>query len=286
MINPYFPRSYSRPAPLNSAPLNSAPLNSAPPKPLRKSERPTPCEPRYSKSALLEICLPMPALIEQITSLVNHLELSTLDLSSTAFVKNELHELTRIADKLHDITVAIKRRTGSFTPSLEDSTWEGTADLRIKSQSAIAYLLSNGKLKNRSTFLRNIQLIFNGPKHDALDSKVTVQKKKSTQKKCQKIRELSTDGILSWAISYEPSLWTGGVLTNNMFDCLLEDIDPKSTLPWPTSIREELQGLLSHDALENSSTYNSFANGENIANPKSPILLTSSSCSNSSRRDR
>jgi hypothetical protein len=213
----------------------------------------------------------MASVIEQLTNIVQHIERSTLNLSNQSFVKSELDELTSIADKLHNITIIIKKRTGSFKPSLEDNIWEATADLRIKSQSTITELLRNGKLKNRSTFLRNIILIFNGPKHDAVDSPATVKKKRATQNRCEKIRRLSPDGILSWAISYEPSIWVGGSMANNMFDCLLEDIDPKSNQLWPASVREELQGLQSYDTLQNSSTYNSFANGEYFTNSRARL---------------
>lgn len=212
----------------------------------------------------------MASTVEQITSMTNHLEVSILNLR-ISFVGSELQELTSIANKLNSIAARIRQRVGPVKPLVENNVWETTSEMRIKSQSIIIDLISTGKLESRSTFVRNIVLIFNGPNHHVLDSKATSLKKRATQKRCEKLRKLSPDGILSWAISYEPSSWTGGIMGNDKFDCLLEDVDPKSAQPWPACVHEELQRLRSFDALGNSPTFISFADCKYIENSRAGL---------------
>ena len=53
-------------------------------------------------------------------------------------------------------------------------------------------------------------------------------------------------------------------MANNIFDCLIEDVEPKSTQKWPAAVHEVLQGLRGSEDLENSSVYNNFVNGKYI----------------------
>ena len=49
-------------------------------------------------------------------------------------------------------------------------------------------------------------MIFLGPKNSTFDSEDVKFRKESTRRRCEIIRGLSLDGIISWAIAYAPTL--------------------------------------------------------------------------------
>src|SRR5205823_4666448 len=92
-------------------------------------------------------------------------------------------------------------------------------------------------------FRRNILLIFEGPKASVFDSEDIKLRKESTQKRCDMIRKLSSDGIISWAVAYPPTQWAGGIMASDVFDCLTDDIEPNVVQTWPPVIRDTLHKL-------------------------------------------
>ncbi|KAL6240640.1 hypothetical protein RBB50_012467 [Rhinocladiella similis] len=47
-------------------------------------------------------------------------------------------------------------------------------------------------------------------------------------------------------------------MANNVFDCLIEDVEPQSNLVWPTSVLEILENLKDYEGLRTSSAYHGF----------------------------
>lgn len=63
------------------------------------------------------------------------------------------------------------------------------------------------------------------------------------KKRREQIMQLSTDGIISWAIAYPPTKWNPCFMSNDMFSCLLEDIEPADKKPWPPAVCDTLSKL-------------------------------------------
>lgn len=55
-------------------------------------------------------------------------------------------------------------------------------------------------------------------------------------------------------------------MANNVFDCLIEDVEPQSNLVWPTSVLEILENLKDYEGLRTSSAYHGFVDSEHIEN--------------------
>jgi hypothetical protein len=205
----------------------------------------------------------MAAVIELLSNAIQDIEnliIALADLSCTSY---DSQKLDGLAAKLGDAAVSIQKKTGSFRLSREEQAWKASEVFRTRAQSTITTLFDDGKLKNSPLFRRNIVLIFAEPKHSDLDSKEMKARKVLTQRRCERIRKLNPDGIVSWAICYTPTEWGGGAMRNDVFDCLIEDIDPKSTQAWPTAVCEMLKKLKDAD-LRDSSDYKTFVDGENI----------------------
>ncbi|KAM3549489.1 hypothetical protein ARSEF4850_008827 [Beauveria asiatica] len=53
-------------------------------------------------------------------------------------------------------------------------------------------------------------------------------------------------------------MWAAGSMAKDMFDCLIDDIEPASAQSWPAVILETLQKLRNDDSLKNSPEYSNF----------------------------
>ena len=186
--------------------------------------------------------------------------ISALDPAS--FDKSEILALDSLSLKLSFAVAAIQAKTGILRPKLDDQAWRASEDLRSEAQSAITNILENKTLKNSATFRRNISTIFVGPERSEFDSSVVQARKDVTQKRCERLRKLSSDGIVCWAVSYTPTSWT--TVSSSVFDCLIDDIEPNDALPWPAAVTEILQRLKGTTALQNSREYEQFFNGDSV----------------------
>ena len=204
----------------------------------------------------------MAAVIEQLSSMLRDVEVLITDFSGLSFTNDELQTLDVLGGRFSDAATAIERKTGTFRPSREEQAWKASETIRTQSQATIAAVLDDGKLKSETVFRRNVVLIFGGPKHSGFDSKEVRSRKTVTQRRCERIRKLSPDGIVAWAISYTPTSWAAGSMGNDVFDCLIDDIEPNDIQAWPTAIRETLQRLRAHEDLQGSSEYVQIVNGE------------------------
>jgi len=80
-----------------------------------------------------------------------------------------------------------------------------SAEHRSHAQSARGDLFAKGRLRQPAVFRRNIVTIFEGPKPSTFDSEDAKFRKESTCKRCEVIRRLNPDGVVSWAIAYAPT---------------------------------------------------------------------------------
>lgn len=172
-------------------------------------------------------------------------------------------------DVLSDLSVSFSeaaKKVGDEIRVLMESraerAWKESETHRLRAQTLRGDFFANGQLKHASVFRRNIITIFEGPKDSIFDSEDLKLRKASTRKRCELIRGLSPDGVISWAIAFAPSLWAGGTMSSDVFTCLLDDIDPELVQTWPQTIRDTLHALRKdEESLQKSLEYDNLLEG-------------------------
>ena len=122
-------------------------------------------------------------------------------------------------------------------------------------------LIANCRLINPATFRRNIILTFEGPKNSTFDSRGIKSRKESTRKRCEQIRGLNYDGVVSWALAYPPTQWAAGFMAADIFNSLIETIEPEEEEEWPLEVRDMLRALGAEPPLQESTNYHQFLRG-------------------------
>lgn len=123
-------------------------------------------------------------------------------------------------------------------------------------------IIQTNQVKSISLFRKNMVLIFQGPKASALDSGWTKSKNNQNRRRCELIRQLNPDGLLSWATAMAPSIWTAGCMQNDIFDYLIEEIEPENAQLWPLKIADILHVFGTEESLAHSQEYQTFLEGE------------------------
>ena len=87
-------------------------------------------------------------------------------------------------------------------------------------------------------------------------------RKESTRKRCELIQSLSSDGVISWAMAFPPTVWAAGLMSSDVFTCLLNNIEPEMVQTWPPVIRDTLHMLTEDEvSLKESPGYDEFIRG-------------------------
>src|SRR5580700_5261958 len=122
---------------------------------------------------------------------------------------------TKVRDEIQTLRESRKQRAQQESKKHKSHAQEVRGDL-----------FATGRLRQSAVFRRNIVTIFEGPKDSQFDSDDTKVRKESTRKRCEMLRDLSPDGVISWAIAYAPTLWAGGAIASDIFNCLIDEIEP------------------------------------------------------------
>lgn len=175
---------------------------------------------------------------------------------------NQWDTLIELSFKLTEATKEVHNEVQIQRESRSERAWKESEQHRLKAQSCNGQLFTTGRLKQPVIFRRNIVTIFEGPKDSQFDSEDTKLRKISTRERCKSIRDLTPDGVLSWAIAFPPTVWAGGSMASDVFACLLDSIEPDVVQTWPPLIRETLQKLMEdEEALKRSIEYQEFLKG-------------------------
>jgi hypothetical protein len=181
---------------------------------------------------------------------------------NTLSCTDDRHTLSLLAAKFGDIATAIEKKLGTFRPIPEGQAWKASEHFRTKAQSAKIALL-NADTFNGLIFKRNIIQVFSDVEISDSDAKRLKFKKLTMRKRCETIRNLDPDAIVAWAISYPPTSWNDN-MTNNVFDCLVEDIKANGAVPWPSLISAALHKFREEGSIKLLSEYNDFLSGNSI----------------------
>uniref|UniRef100_A0A093XC93 Uncharacterized protein n=1 Tax=Talaromyces marneffei PM1 TaxID=1077442 RepID=A0A093XC93_TALMA len=130
-------------------------------------------------------------------------------------------------------------------------------------------LVTSRKLKHRATFIRNIQLIFEGPKESGLDSVPVKARKRLTHERCEQIRGLGTNRLILWSAAFPPSQWDPNLLPKATFEYVLEFLDINESQLWPGEVYDILSVLSKEEPLQSSANFQEFfgqvGNGAQVA---------------------
>lgn len=217
-----------------------------------------PLSPHYS--AILKMSVA--TLLSQLKGLLIKTEQLQPKFCKTYPTDEQWDTLTELSLKLSGAAKKVEEEIRMLKESRSERAWKESEEHRLNAQSSRGDLFAKGRLKNSHIFRRNIITIFEGPKDSRFDSEDLKIRKESTRKRCELIRGLSPDGVISWAVTFAPTLWAGGSMASDVFTCLLDDIEPELVQTWPPIVRETLH-LLREDeeSLKRSPEYGEFLKG-------------------------
>lgn len=218
----------------------------------------------FPRLAMTHISLSMSAtvVLSQLTTLVEKSEQLREKFRRVYPTIDQWNTLSDLSSKLADAATKLQEETRMLRESRTERAWQESEKHRSHAQSARGDLFAKGRLVQSAVFRRNIVTIFLGPKDSTFDSEDTKFKKESTRRRCVTIRGLSPDGVISWAIAYAPTLWAGGSMPSDVFDCLVDDIEPEVVQTWPAVIQDTLHKLKEdEESLHRSPEYSEFLAG-------------------------
>lgn len=200
--------------------------------------------------------------VAQLQSLTEKAEQLVLKLDKTYPSEEQWSTLGKLSQTLQSTARQIGNKILVLRNTRRERAWKDSTELRSQALARKGDLLTNGRLKS-GVFRRNITAIFEGPKDSSFDSTEIKTRKATTRQRCEDIRQLSYDGVISWAIAFPPTLWAGGSMATDIFTCLLDDIEPDIALNWPSVIQDTLYKLRADEmALQTSVDFNRLLKGK------------------------
>ena len=169
--------------------------------------------------------------------------------------------LSDLSLKLSEAAKKVQDEIRVLKESRTERAWKESEGHRSSAQSLRGDLFAKGRLKQSAVFRRNIITICEGPKDSRFDSEDVKFRKESTRKRCELIRGLSPNAVVSWAIAFAPTLWAGGSMASDVFTCILDDIEPELVQRWPPVIRDTLHMLREDEESLQSPEYGEFLKG-------------------------
>uniref|UniRef100_A0A1Y1K5F7 Uncharacterized protein n=1 Tax=Photinus pyralis TaxID=7054 RepID=A0A1Y1K5F7_PHOPY len=189
------------------------------------------------------------AVLSQLKSLLEKTEQLKGKLSKICPTDDQWDSLNDLSLRLSGASKAVQDKVQVLQETRSERAWKESWGHCSKAQALRGDLFATGRLKQPVIFRRNIVTIFEGPKVSKFDSEDVKIRKESTRKRCELIRSLSPDGLISWTLSFAPTLWAGGSMASDVFACLLDDVEPELVQMWPLVIRETLHLLMEDEEL-------------------------------------
>ena len=173
-------------------------------------------------------------------------------------------------DIVHDRSVKLGRVTIAIENEIRSRKClqieQERNELRSAAAATIKELLTTGQFERPSKFRKNILTLYNDLEISVFDSNRTKVRKASTRQRIETVKELNCDGIISWAVAFVPSSWTAGRFSDDMFESLVDRIEPEHDLVWPNTVSETLNLLLKDNkGLQSSPKYHELLQGQSFA---------------------
>lgn len=206
---------------------------------------------------------PSTAVLNQFRALVEKAKTLELKLDRIGVNENQWDELNSLTKTFSATAKKINDKVQILKVTRIEQAQKEVKKYREKVIASRLDVLSMRQVKKKIIVRRNIAIIFLGPEISSFDSEDEKLKKSHIQRRSELIRRLSPDGVISWAIAFPPSLWTGSSMSMEVFSCLLHDAEPDEIPPWPSEIRDLLQKVTKGDnLLAESPEYIDFLKGQ------------------------
>ena len=202
--------------------------------------------------------------ITQLTAQISKLESLVRSLQNSSFhPSNDQYQILGVlglrfssaaADLPAEVAALRERRKGPSSARGE----------QLVSQAALSYteLIATTKLNSRKIFAKSIILFFKGQSDSIVDSTTIKRRKQVTRDRCERICTLSPDGLISWAVAFKPTTWEANLMSNDIFDYVLDHIESNDPRVWPPDIYKILSGLGAEEPLKDSHRYHAFLKGK------------------------
>ena len=142
-----------------------------------------------------------------------------------------LDAIAELQQATSKISESVKRlETVSFTASQKDVDKHLT---RIRNAKAAA--IHNGRLRKSLHFQQSLTFLF------AAEDGTLEEKSKETKRRCEAIKALGADNLVSLAITLRPKEWTAHVMNRATFDLLLEQLASDTSVQWPPIIKKTIE---------------------------------------------
>lgn len=199
----------------------------------------------------------------QLQSLVSKAELLAKNIRGIkpCQTREQYEELDALKTRLQEVTAEV---TGAVEILEHDTAERVRAEGKKfldQVETARTYMFQNHRLKSISAFRKSVSLIFEGPKDSAIDTGSVKYRNKQTRQRCELIRGLNCDGVISWAAGLAPSVWTGGNMHNHIFNHVIEGIEPEARCSWPTKVQDVLRIFGNEEPLSRCEEYQKFLSG-------------------------
>lgn len=203
-------------------------------------------------------------LVSQLEGFVKKLELLAQNLKSSNIQpsKDQYLALEELSRRLSNAAQVVPAEIKAIKKKHTESSCEEGRKLLAQAQSDRRDIIATSQLKSRGLFARNITLFFEGQKDSIVDSSATQARKKLTRERCERIRNLNPDGLISWATAFTPTTWTANLMPKYAFDYVTENIEPNDAQVWPSDIYHILRGLGGEEPLRECHKYHEFLKGE------------------------
>jgi len=214
----------------------------------------------------VETC-PVPALVQRaeiIASIVSDIR--------SCESQEHYSSLTTLSARLQEAAGRIGERVEGLEGQRAEDIRQQASKFLSQAEEARTRIRKNNQLKSIELFRKTLTLIFNGPTNSILDSTWDISRKKQTRKRCEAIRGLNPDGVISWAAAMAPYIWAGS-MHNHIFEHLLGEIEPTNVQSWPSKIQEVLDAFGHEGVLANSEEYQTFLTGESHESMGFQVLI-------------
>lgn len=174
----------------------------------------------------------------------------------TQCTERELSELIRLGEKLEGVGITLLSKAES------KYAWEASAGLRFKVAATTSKVIAMEEVLLPKSFRRSLKAIFVGPESLLQSLNLGQSRHKNFERRCKKLRKLSPNAIVTWALTFSPNSWFVHNMRNDIFSCLVTFVESRPKKMWPSKVYELLEGLKRDMDLAQNVEYIRFVSGK------------------------
>jgi len=175
--------------------------------------------------------------------------------------REQYYSLEALKNRLQEAAAKVARRIECLDTECAEQIHKEGKKYLSQVETTRASTIKNNQVKSFAAFKKSIALIFEGPKDSILDQSSIKSRNKQTRIRCEAIRELNPDGVISLAAGVAPHVWSTANMKAHAFEYLIDEIEPEEAQVWPPKIREILHVFREEEAFAKSQEYLQFLTG-------------------------